>query len=96
MTMRTCKVCKGKLAKIKFSMNESQQVKVNLHAHFKGSAKSNNIKVMVGEPDMLNPNSFENLSVILRSLGTRAKIAKYSPDATKVENGFLLKTTGVF
>ena len=34
---------------------------------------------MVGEPDMLNPNSFENLSVILQSLSKRAKIAKYSP-----------------
>ena len=28
---------------------------------------------------MLNPNSFENLSVILRSLSEPAKIAKYSP-----------------
>ena len=84
--MRICKVCKGKLAKIKFSMNESQQIKVNPYAHFKRSTKSNNIKVMVGEPDMLNPNSFENLSVVLRSLGTRAKIAKYSPDASDNES----------
>ena len=33
---------------------------------------------MVGEPDMLNSNSFENLSAILLSLGQLAKIAKYS------------------
>ena len=35
---------------------------------------------MVGEPDMLNSNSFDNLSTILKTLGKRASIEKYSPD----------------
>ena len=35
---------------------------------------------------MLNPNSFENISVILRSLGQRAKIAKYSPLISEAES----------
>ena len=30
-----------------------------------------------GEPDFHNPNSFENISVILRNLGVRAGITNY-------------------
>ena len=65
VTLRTCKVCKGKLVRLEVSTKECQQEKVNPYSHFKAKKKSNAIKVMVGEPDMLNPNSFENLSVIL-------------------------------
>ena len=86
VTLKTCKVYKGKLARLEVSTEESQQEKVNLYSHFKAKEKSNAINVMVGEPDMLNPNSFENLSVILRSLGQRAKIAKYSPLISEAES----------
>ena len=41
---------------------------------------------MMGEPDMLNPNSFENLSVILHSLGECAKITTYSPLISEAES----------
>ena len=84
--IRTCKVCKGKLARLEVSIEEKQQEKVNPYSYFKAKEKSNAIKVMVGEPDILNPNSFENLSVILWSLGKRAKIAKYSPLISKAES----------
>ena len=63
--MRTCRVCKRKLARLEVSIEEKQQEKVNPYSYFKVKEKSNAIKVMVGEPDILNPNSFENLSVIL-------------------------------
>ena len=36
--------------------------------------------MIVGEPKMLNPNSFENLATILRSLGRHANIKAYSND----------------
>ena len=65
VTLRTCKVCKGKLVRLEVSTEESLQEKMNPYSHFKAKEKSNAIKVMVGEPDMLNPNSFENISVIL-------------------------------
>ena len=85
VTLRTCKVCKGKLARLEVSTEESQQEKVNPYSHFKAKEKSNAIKVMVGEPDMLNPNSFENLSVILWSLGQHTKITKYSSLISETE-----------
>ena len=53
--------------------------------HFKAK-ESNAIKVMMGEPDMLNPNSFENLSVILHSLSECAKITTYSPLISEAES----------
>ena len=84
VTLKTCKVYKGKLARLEVSTEESQQEKVNPYSHFKAKEKSNAINVMVGEPDMLNPNSFENLSVILRS--QRAKLAKYSPLISEAES----------
>ena len=85
VTLRTCKVYKGKLARLEVSTEESQQEKVNPYLHFKAK-ESNAIKVMLGEPDMLNPNSFENLSVILHSLSERAKITKYSPLTSEAES----------
>ena len=36
--------------------------------------------MIVQEPEMLNPNSFENLATILRSLGRPANIEQYSND----------------
>ena len=47
---------------------------------------------MVREPDVLNLNNSENLSVILRSIGQHAKITKYSPFISK--NGFSLENDG--
>ena len=39
--------------------------------------KKNNISVAAGEPDLLNPNSYENISQILRNLATRVGISRY-------------------
>ena len=47
---------------------------------------------MVREPDVLNLNNSENLSVILQSIGQHAKITKYSPFISK--NGFSLENDG--
>ena len=46
VTLRTCKVCKGKLARLEVSTKESQQEKVNPYSHFKAEKKPNAIKVM--------------------------------------------------
>ena len=43
----------------------------------------NNIKVMVGEPDPLNPNSFANIACILRNIGKRAGVKKYCAHGTR-------------
>ena len=59
---------------------------MNPNSQFKLKKKSNDIKVIVGKPERLNPNIFKNLPVILVSLGQRAKIAKYSPLISEAES----------
>ena len=81
-TNRICKSCKGKLIKPKIADGESATEKkaVNPYSHFKSKPIPNNISMIVGEPEMLNPNSFENLATILRPLGWHANIEQYSND----------------
>ena len=51
---------------------------INPYDHFKVEPRANEVEVVVGEPDMLNPNSFENLSSILQTLGRRGNIDRYA------------------
>ena len=48
------------------------------YSHFKFEINRNNIKVQVGEPDFVNPNSFENIATINHNIGRRADIAKFN------------------
>jgi len=72
---RTCKSCKGKLLVrqeiegVTITSND-----INPYNHLKVGARANEVEVVVGKPDMLNPNSFENLSSILQTLGRRVQI----------------------
>ena len=75
--LRTCNVCKGKLVRLEVYIEKSQQEKVFLYSYFKVKETSKALKIKLGEPDILNPNIFENLSVFLRSLGQRTKISQY-------------------
>ena len=68
-TNRTCKTCKGKLIKLiklndTFDINKTP-LPVDPYNHFKNKATENNVKLTVGEPDMLNPNGYENISSIM-------------------------------
>ena len=78
--LRTCKLCKCKL--IKRNVSDDDFIKdialINPYKHFKQNPIRNYIKVIVGEPKMLHPNSFENLVTILRSFGLRANAERYS------------------
>ena len=82
LLQRTCRSCKSKLVRREPAIEHlnGSQKDIDPYSHFKTKPQVNNIKVLVGEPDMLNPNSFENLSTILETLGKRASIEKYSPD----------------
>ena len=79
---RTCRSCKSKLVRREPAIEHlnGSQKDIDPYSHFKTKPQVNNIKVLVGEPDMLNPNSFENLLTILQTLGKRASIEKCSPD----------------
>ena len=74
--------CKGKLVKRKINDSNltDEKPKVNTYTHFTNlvTVKENNISVKCGEPDFLNPNSFENICQVLRNLAVRAGIRRYN------------------
>ena len=77
--MCICKSCKGKL--VRYELLEDDQISyenIDPYSYFNVNSKKNDIKVIVGKPNMLNPNSFENLASILQSLGKRAKTDRYT------------------
>ena len=45
---------------------------VDPYAHFNIKPIQNDIKVIVGEPDIMNPNSFKNIKQIVQNIATRA------------------------
>ena len=64
----------------------------NPYGHFDISIKTNDLKVYVGEPDMVNPNGFENISQILCNVGYRAGIKQY--DASAAREWLILENDG--
>jgi len=68
--------CQGKLIARDPSDNDFKE-KFNPYVHFSCSLKQNLIKVVVGEPDAINPFGYENIATILRNLGKRSGIKKY-------------------
>lgn len=78
-TSRKCTNCKGNLIKetVDFGHYISERKKVNPYSSFQFETRKNSLTVMTGEPDLLNPNSFNNISQILFNLGSRAGIKQY-------------------
>ena len=72
---RACKLCKEKLIKLNdtFDINKTP-LPVDLYNHFKNKATENNVKLIVGEPDMSNPNGYKNISTVMYNIGKCAKI----------------------
>ena len=52
--------------------------KVNPCSHFTAAASFNEIVVIVGEPQIKNLNSFENIQAIVRTIASQANIKLYS------------------
>ena len=78
-TYRGCRNCSGKLKTPVVQINVSNEDKnSDPYSHFKFEINRNNTKVQVGEPDFVNPNSFENIVTIIYNIGRRADIAKYN------------------
>ena len=50
--------------------------------------------MIVEEPETLNPNSFENLATILRSLGRRPNIEQYSNNDSAWKRKWLFTENG--
>ena len=64
--------------KIADGESATKKTPANPYSHFKNKPIPSDISMIVGEPETLNPNSFENLATILRFLGQRANIEQYS------------------
>ena len=79
--LRMCSNCQGHLRKAPFDPNLlcSGEPPVNLYESFSCDVNQNEVKTVIcaGEPDFVNPNSYENISQILRNLGRRAGIKQY-------------------
>ena len=96
-SFRLCTSCKGRLIRPSATINVPlgySSKNFDPYDHLSLNENCNNISVHVGEPDMLNPNSFENIAKILTNLGERAKISKYS-DVGKREWLFLENDGGI-
>ena len=79
ISKRKCPNCKGDFLRIDIDIN-SYHRKHEPHnpvEHFYSEPQENNIKVVVGEPDFCNPNSYDAVSTVLRNLGKRAGIKRY-------------------
>ena len=51
-----------------------EQQETNVYSHFDVETQPSDCTVTTGDPDMLNPNSFVNISTILHTLGHRMGI----------------------
>ncbi len=67
-----CRNCKGSLRKRKFSINTSnadlKRNKFSPYNHSELQKSSIAVHIKVGEPDLINPSGFENISTILENL----------------------------
>ena len=78
-TYRVCRNCNGPLVKQNpANINTEEEQPFNVYQCFEDvNINANEATVIPGEPDFVNPNSFENISVVLRNVGKRAGIAEY-------------------
>ena len=77
ITQRICKSCKGKMISQQQQQTCATQEKIDPYSHFSITPKENNIKVLTGEPDMIKPNSVENVKQLLFATGRRANISNF-------------------
>ena len=79
---RVCTNCKGNLIQKEFefssTMTSNSSNSTDPYISFESSPKRNNVAVQVGEPDLINPNGYHNIAIILKNLGKRAGIQKYN------------------
>ena len=78
---RLCTNCKGHLIKsipnIAPVLEKMKPVDPYSHLHGIVATFENDIIVVTGEPELLNPNSYEAVAQILRSMGQKAGITRY-------------------
>eukprot|EP00794_Sanderia_malayensis_P018435 gene18435-20284_t len=82
----TCRNCNGALAKSKVTISDFIDCNKEIHISkvFADFVDGKKIvcKIRTGEPDLVNPNDYENIAQILRNLGKRAGIKRYIAGGT--------------
>lgn len=75
---RCCRNCGGKLSRISVeNMLQSDIINLNPYDSLYTAKSNPPINYTVGEPDFVNPSSFENTVLVLQSIGRRAVIKNY-------------------
>ena len=70
-------IVQDKLVKYDVHFNEKVSTTIDPYDHFKVKPLKNEIDVVVGEPDMLNPSGYQNILGVLTFVGERASIDRY-------------------
>ena len=81
-TFRVCRNCGDNLIKWEFTINSSSNIP-DPYSHFNIKENPNKIKVTVGEPELINPSEFKNISKVLRNLGRKLGIQKYNENSNR-------------
>ena len=81
---RSCRNCSGPLRAPAVNIDvPNKSTNYDPYSHFNFDVNKCNSTVQVGEPDMVNPNSFENIATIIENIGRRSGIAKYSEESNR-------------
>ena len=78
ITFRVCRNCSGKVVKNTPETPNFPKLNIDIYKSFEQyKSKPNNIKCTVGEPDFVNPNSFQSIIQVIQNIGVRAGITQY-------------------
>ena len=77
-TFRICRNCGGKLMKPKQKNFDVKVPRLSVNANFNDFLSTcPKIECVTGEPDFVNPNSYQNIIQVLQNIGFRAGIEQY-------------------
>jgi len=76
-SFRVCRNCGGKLLRPHLDVDEEQSEMETYGAFEQCKSSCPNITCTTGEPDFVNPNSYENIIQVLQNISYRAGIEQY-------------------
>ena len=99
ISKRVCSNCgQGHLSRKHLDLNKLCSGMDNPYEGFEHSVAqkedSKPLKIVVGEPDLRNPSSFENIAEILRNIGKESGIAKYNNELNSVRQWMYIECDG--
>ena len=78
VSYRTCRNCEGKVTKETFSFPTLAEETFDPYESFSEyTSNLPEVHCQVGEPDFVNPNSYDNIIQVVQAIGTRAGVKQY-------------------